>query len=460
MATRREELQAWVGVSMRARVTGAADRVDGAVDRHLSATVQRALSAGLLAVCGLMVCVALVASMFQGTPARDARVGVMAINTLSKTPGPAATTPVPAARAKVAGLPARRRRPTTTTSTTQPPGPAIPATKGALPIGKGMWLYNFDRSDSGDPAQIVKRSEFVGLTHLYVRTGSSVDGFYAQRYLDRLLPAAHAHGIRVYGWDFPYLDNYQADVARAVAAITYRTPDGQSLDGFTADIETRSEGVNITPATGRAYGILLRQRVGHDYPLIATVPRPNVHLKGYPFAEVTENFNAIAPMVYWLNREPGSDVLEGMNILKTLGKPIMPVGQAYNGAPEGGRPGVPPPAELRRFMQVSAEQGAAAVSFWSWQAADQPAWDAIREATWFMLPVVGDYFSVAQVRSYQTLLDSLGFPTAVTGIWDANTISSTSIYQQKARLPVTGGVDPITKTFLLRPFAPPIRPLI
>ena len=129
---------------------------------------------------------------------------------------------------------------------------------------------------------------------------------------------AHAHGIRVYGWDFPYLDDYQADVARAVAAITYRTPDGQALDGFTADIETRSEGVNITPDTGRAYGILLRQRVGHAYPLIATVPRPNAHLKGYPFAEVAENFDAIAPMIYWLNREPGLDTAGAFLALKAL----------------------------------------------------------------------------------------------------------------------------------------------
>jgi hypothetical protein len=446
---------------MPAHAKHAAARVDGAVDRRLSATLQHALSAGLLAACGLMLCVSMLAALFPGSPPRDARVGLMAISGAAKPAVPAPAGPATTTKAKAARLPSRKGwRPVTTTTTPAAPGPGGPTTKGALPVGKGMWLYNFDRSDSGDPAQIVTRSEFVGLTHLYVRTGSSVDGFYAQRYLDRLLPLAHAHGIRVYGWDFPYLTDYRVDVARAMAAITYRTPDGQGLDGFTADIETHGEGVNITPETGRAYGVLLRQRVGNDYPLIATVPRPNAYLKGYPFAEVTGNFDAIAPMVYWLNREPGSDVLEAMQLLKTLGKPILPVGQAYNGGPEGGRPGVPPPAELRRFMQVSSELGASAVSFWSWQAADQPAWDAIREATWFMLPVIGDYFSVAQVRAYQTLLNSLGFPTAATGVWDANTISSTSIYQQAARLPVTGGVDPITKTFLLRPFAPPIRPLI
>ncbi len=69
--------------------------------------------------------------------------------------------------------------------------------------------------------------------------------------------------------------------------------------------------------------------------------------------------------------------------LLPYGKPIFPVGQAYDGAPEGGRPGVPPPEELLRFMRVGQADGAQGVSFWSWQAADQKAWDAIAGADEF-----------------------------------------------------------------------------
>ena len=61
-------------------------------------------------------------------------------------------------------------------------------------------------------------------------------------------------------------------------------------------------------------------------------------------------------------------------------------GQAYDGGPEGGRPGVPPPAELLRFMAVAKQDGAAAVSFWSWQHANQPAWDAIKNGPSFTRP--------------------------------------------------------------------------
>ena len=51
-----------------------------------------------------------------------------------------------------------------------------------------------------------------------------------------------------------------------VAAITYTTPDGHRVDGFSADIETRAQGVNVAPDTARAYGAGLRRAVGPRLP--------------------------------------------------------------------------------------------------------------------------------------------------------------------------------------------------
>ncbi|MBV9412692.1 MAG: hypothetical protein JO148_13945, partial [Acidimicrobiia bacterium] len=91
-------------------------------------------------------------------------------------------------------------------------------------------------------------------------------------------------------------------------------------------------------------------------------------------------------MVYWLNRDPGTDTANAMQFLARYGKPIMPVGQAYDGGPEGGRPGVPPPAELLKFMAVAQQYGATAVSFWSWQHANPAAWVAIKDGPSFLPP--------------------------------------------------------------------------
>ena len=262
---------------------------------------------------------------------------------------------------------------------TKPPPPA----PKVLPRGKGMWMWQSALSDGGNVDAIVSRARHVGLTHIYVRTGSETDGFYSGDFLNRILPAAHKAGIAVFGWDFPHLVDPGRDVYRAMAAITYTTPDGHRIDGFSADIETESEGTHISPEGATAYGQALRQAVGPDYTLIATVPRPSPARAAFPYPQVVAPFDAVAPMVYWLNREPGIDVLGALRDLAPLGKPVFPVGQSYDGGPEGGRPGVPPPAELNRFMQVAHDNGAVGVSFWSWQAADQAAWDTIKDARLF-----------------------------------------------------------------------------
>jgi hypothetical protein len=252
-----------------------------------------------------------------------------------------------------------------------------------------MWIWQPDKTEQGDVSAIIARADHVGLTHLYVRTGSSWDGFYASSFLDKILPAAHAAGIRVYGWDFPRLIDPAADVARAVAAVDYRTPGGHHIDGFAPDIETAAEGTRITAESATAYGQGLRQALGRRLPLVAVVPRPSPARATFPYAEVVAHFDAVAPMVYWLNREPGTDVAGAVADLRPLGKPIFPIGQAYDGAPEGGRAGVPPRAELQRFMEVAYDRGASGVSFWSWQAANAEAFDSIRDAPEFRVRVAG-----------------------------------------------------------------------
>lgn len=247
-----------------------------------------------------------------------------------------------------------------------------------------MWIYEPQHSASGNVGILVAEAKAVGLTHLFVRTGSTWDGLQNMAYLDQLVPAAHAAGLTVYGWDFPKIAWAPEDVARAMAALTHATPGGQHLDGFAADIETADEGTMFTVNAAGAYATALRQAVGPSTLLIAVVPNPTPQMRQkYSYDAVVGAFDAIAPMVYWLNREPGSDTANAMSFLARYHKPLMPIGQAYDGGPEGGRPGVPPPAELLRFMQVADQHDAAAVSFWSWQQANGPAFEAIKTGPTF-----------------------------------------------------------------------------
>ena len=244
-----------------------------------------------------------------------------------------------------------------------------------------MWIWLPDLVEGGDPNAIVARAQATGLTHLYVRTGSSVDGFNGGGFLDALLPVAHAAGIRVIGWDFPYFDDAEADVVRALEAINYTTPTGDRIDGFSPDIETPAEGVALSPEAVYLYMSALRSNVGPSYLLIATVPRPSSpRIADYPFGTIIQYADAVAPMVYWINQPPDEEAAEAVDYLSQFGKAVLPIGQAYDGGLEGGPPGTPTGDEISAFINAAQAHGAAGVSFWSWQHASDEMWSAIAAA--------------------------------------------------------------------------------
>jgi hypothetical protein len=312
-----------------------------------------------------------------------------------------------------------------------------------------MWLYQLSMAEGGDAGKVVNKAKAAGLTHLYLRLGSSKDGFYDQAELDKLLPAAHAAGLKVVGWDFVYLADPAADAARAKAEIDYTTPTGQRIDAFSADIETASEGVSLTPGAAAAYGAKLRALVGPSYPLIATVPRPSP-VRPFPFAEATASFDAIAPMVYWQNRDPATDVAGAIAALAPLGKPILPVGQAYNGGSEGGPDRDPPPAQISAFLNTAMAKGAVGVSFWVWHTATSDQWSTITAATDWVLPAGRAATSGAAVF-LQRVLGLLGQPVAQDGMIGPATRAAISAVQQSFGLPVTGHLDAATALSITGP---------
>jgi hypothetical protein len=217
------------------------------------------------------------------------------------------------------------------------------------------------------------------------------------------------------------------------------------MDAFSADIETASEGVNLTAQGAAAYGRELRALVGPDYPLIATVPRPSPK-RWFPFPEATADFDAIAPMVYWMNRDPAADARQAVADLAHFGKPLMPIGQAYDGAPEGGPAGDPPASAITDFLKASMESGAVAVSFWVWHHATGEQWQAIEEARAWELRHARDR---AQDKFLQVLLNLHGHKLTPDG--DFGPLSHVALAETQAVLGLhpTGTLDRRTADALL-----------
>lgn len=255
------------------------------------------------------------------------------------------------------------------------PPPAVPI------AGKGMWIYQFDRIGGGNPHAIAAAAERLGLSHLYVRAGSSRSGLSGWKHVAAVLPPAHARGIKVIAWDFPYLDDVEADVRRALWVLQKRVR-GHRVDGFAADVETRVEGTNLTRARARAYGRLLR-RAAPDRFLILVAPRPTGHaIRSYPYDSIVPWFDAVAPMVYWGYERAATATADAIAYLRRFRKPLAPIGQAYDMGPEGGPKGHPAGISVLRFMQEAERRGAVGVSFWSWQHAPRPLWLTIRSYPW------------------------------------------------------------------------------
>ncbi len=222
----------------------------------------------------------------------------------------------------------------------------------------------------------------TGLRQVWVRVGSSFDGFYGQSFLNALVPALHAVGVAVIGWGFPYLYDPVADVGWTNEALTWRAGTGDRLDGWSADIETASEGTALSAKRASTYLGLVRPLMD-GRPLIATVYPPNDYwLARYPYDAMAPYIDAFAPMLYWSCTEPGADATMALENLGPLA-PVHLIGQAYDMGPDGvaGRL-----SELRRDLPVPRcglrRGGAIGASFWSWQAMTTPEWAALSAYPW------------------------------------------------------------------------------
>jgi hypothetical protein len=247
------------------------------------------------------------------------------------------------------------------------------ATDLSVVRGKGLWATPFGTKPV-DVAGLVAQARRPDLKAIWVRTGGSRQGYYGDQFLPALVPAAHASGIRVIAWDFPFLSDPVADARRAQRAFA------AGVDAFSPDVETVAEGTRLTPRRLALYLSLVRAYAG-TRAVIATVPRPSAARKTYPYAAFRPYADVFAPMVYWSCFEPGSVTRASITKLRGL-LPVAPVGQGYDMGGEGGRRGTPSRAETLRFLDAARHAGALGASLWTVEEAGPAQLGALRDYRW------------------------------------------------------------------------------
>jgi hypothetical protein len=253
-----------------------------------------------------------------------------------------------------------------------PPGPK--ATDLSAVSGRGIWVTNWPETELDVPG-LVQRVKDAGLQSVWVRTGGSRQGYYGDRVLPELVPAAHAAGLEVVAWDFPFLSDPVGDAQRAKAALD------AGIDAIAPDVETQYEGTFATPRRVELYLSLVRSYAG-TRPVAATVPRPTEkRLASFPYASFPAYADVFVPMVYWSCNEPGALVEQSLQHLGAM-LPLHPVGQGYDMGKEGGRPGLPSFAETWRFLDVARRGGATGASLWTLEQVGPEQWEALRLYPW------------------------------------------------------------------------------
>jgi hypothetical protein len=341
----------------------------------------------------------------------------------------------------LAGVPGQAR------SQTEGTPPA--AETGQSPLaGDGMWIWYVSKA-GGSAARIANKAKRRGIEVVLIKSGDA--GSTWSQFSSGLVSQLQARGLKVCGWQFVYGRSPKAE-ARAGAAAHAR-----GADCLVIDAEGHYEGRYPQAST---YMRALRNRVGADFPLgLSSFPYTDFH-PAFPYSVFLGPGGAQynLPQLYW--KTIGDAVDESFVHTwvwnRAYGRPILPTGQTYLN---------PKPKQLKRFRRLALAHGMEGVSWWSWQHTRKRQWQGVSKP---VAPILGyqRYDSFPYLRQgsrgdlvawAQQLLAGGGFPTPITGYFEAPTRAAVVSFQAAKGLPQTGAIDVPTWDLLLQNPPLPVR---
>ena len=256
--------------------------------------------------------------------------------------------------------------------------------------GLGTWVDIYDGAVYAAPERSAQRMEARRVTTVWVETanyGAAVDVVDPLR-LGRLVDAVHARGIRAVAWYLPGHVKPALDSRRARAMLAFRTPAGGAFDGVALNIEsTRLRNAALRSQRAVALTRELRDAAG-DTPL-AIVPfnprglerRPSTWPR-FPWAELAENADAFAPMIYTGGAFKGFDATYGyvtraLRLLRANTR--QPDVQIHVAGGVANRLG---PDELAGFVAAISDDGSTiGLSLYDWMTTPPGAWKSLSPLT-------------------------------------------------------------------------------
>ena len=251
--------------------------------------------------------------------------------------------------------------------------------------GLGTWIDILEKKPWRDPERQVAAMARDGAKTLYLETGNykqKVD-VVRPRAQGRFLDAAHAAGLRVVAWYLPSFANLGRDERRALAAIRFRSVNGEHFDAFALDIEaTVVRGLRLRDLRLLQLSARLRSAVGPGYPLGAIIPSPvgmsPYYWPGIPDRGLARYYDVFLPMAY----STDAGVHGSTATLAYLSATVAAIRRGTGNARIpihliGGLSGTMGAQETAGFMRAVAECAPLGYSLYSFPTTRTSAWKAL-----------------------------------------------------------------------------------
>jgi hypothetical protein len=251
--------------------------------------------------------------------------------------------------------------------------------------GLGTWVDMYDPAAWNDPAAAVTDMASHGVRTLFIETANyhnpATASLFKPAAMARFIQECHARKIKIVAWYLPSFKDLAKDYKRSMAAIDFRTSDGQKFDSFALDIEDSS----VKPASTRSSRLKtlsakIRKAVGKNYPLGGIIPSPagmkinSSYWPGFPYKDVAAVYDVIVAMGYYTYHGNGytqayNETRENVRIVRAeTGRPTIPihviagVGDKSSGS------------ETTAYVRALRETGCLGGSMYDWSTTNDADW--------------------------------------------------------------------------------------
>jgi len=273
--------------------------------------------------------------------------------------------------------------------------------------GKGFYIWQILRCENGNANTIAATAQAAGLTHVLIKIADAsspynIDPITGQDLVPALVQALHARDIVVWGWQYVY--GYEPE---AEAAIAIQRINALSLDGFAIDAEAQYKLPGMDEAA-LIYMDRLRSSLP-GFPIALSSYRYPTYHPSLPWREFLQDCDINMPQVYWIESDnPGEQLIRSLREFESIQpfRPIIPTGSAFL---QGDWQ--PTPSELFEFLDTAKQLNMSAANFWEWGHTKKylpELWDVIADYDWEIGPsqdIVERYFEALNAHNVDRLLE-------------------------------------------------------